>query len=221
MEIILKKTEARSAARTARRPWRRRSRFRASWQKAALAAKIDGNTVDLQTALTEGCTLEILSAEDPEGLRALRHTASHVLAEAVKRLFPEAKLAIGPAIDDGFLLRLRRGGALYERISFEDRKGDEQDYCREQADGEKNISRAEAIALMKSRGEDYKVELIEDLPEGEEISLYYQGDFVDLCAGPHAPSTGKVKAFKLTGWPGHIGGEREKQDAQPHLRHGF
>lgn len=180
--------------------------------KAALAARINGETVDLATTLTDGCTLEILTAEDPEGLRALRHTASHVLAEAVKRLYPQAKLAIGPAIDDGFYYDFDLEGGF----SNEDLAKIEKEMSKIVAENKpmvrKNVSRQEAIDLMSSRGEDYKLELIRDLPEDEEISLYYQGEFVDLCAGPHAPSTGKVKAFKLTSLAGAYwrGNEKNK-----------
>lgn len=180
--------------------------------KAALAARINGETADLDTALTDGCTLEILTAEDPEGLRALRHTASHVLAEAVKRLYPQAKLAIGPAIDDGFYYDFDVEGGF----SNEDLAKIEKEMSRIVAENKpmvrKNVSRQEAVDLMRSRGEDYKLELIRDLPEDAEISLYYQGEFVDLCAGPHAPSTGKVKAFKLTSLAGAYwrGNEKNK-----------
>ncbi len=180
--------------------------------KAALAARINGETADLDTVLTDGCTLEILTAEDPEGLRALRHTASHVLAEAVKRLYPQAKLAIGPAIDDGFYYDFDVEGGF----SNEDLVKIEKEMSRIVAENKpmvrKNVSRQEAVDLMRSRGEDYKLELIRDLPEDAEISLYYQGEFVDLCAGPHAPSTGKVKAFKLTSLAGAYwrGNEKNK-----------
>ncbi len=180
--------------------------------KAALAARINGETADFDTVLTDGCTLEILTAEDPEGLRALRHTASHVLAEAVKRLYPQAKLAIGPAIDDGFYYDFDVEGGF----SNEDLAKIEKEMSRIVAENKpmvrKNVSRQEAIDLMNSRGEDYKLELIRDLPEDAEISLYYQGEFVDLCAGPHAPSTGKVKAFKLTSLAGAYwrGNEKNK-----------
>lgn len=180
--------------------------------KAALAARINGETADLDTVLTDGCTLEILTAEDPEGLRALRHTASHVLAEAVKRLYPQAKLAIGPAIDDGFYYDFDVEGGF----SNDDLAKIEKEMSRIVAENKpmvrKNVSRQEAVDLMRSRGEDYKLELIQDLPEDAEISLYYQGEFVDLCAGPHAPSTGKVKAFKLTSLAGAYwrGNEKNK-----------
>ncbi len=180
--------------------------------KAALAARINGETADLDTVLTDRCTLEILTAEDPEGLRALRHTASHVLAEAVKRLYPQAKLAIGPAIDDGFYYDFDVEGGF----SNDDLAKIEKEMSRIVAENKpmvrKNVSRQEAVDLMRSRGEDYKLELIQDLPEDAEISLYYQGEFVDLCAGPHAPSTGKVKAFKLTSLAGAYwrGNEKNK-----------
>ena len=170
--------------------------------KAALAARIDGQTVDLTTPLAEGNALEILTAEDQEGLRVLRHTASHVMAEAVKRLYPSAKLAIGPAIENGFYYDFD----VEEPFTSESLLKIEKEMSKIVAENKpmvrKEVSRQEAIDLMRSRGEDYNVELIEDLPEEEKITLYYQGDFVDLCAGPHAPSTGKVKAFKLTSLAG-------------------
>lgn len=170
--------------------------------KAALAARIDGQTVDLTTPLAEGNALEILTAEDQEGLRVLRHTASHVMAEAVKRLYPSAKLAIGPAIENGFYYDFD----VEEPFTSESLLKIEKEMSKIVAENKpmvrKEVSRQEAIDLMRGRGEDYKVELIEDLPEEEKITLYYQGDFVDLCAGPHAPSTGKVKAFKLTSLAG-------------------
>ena len=190
--------------------------------KAALAARINGETADLATTLTDGCTLEILTAEDPEGLRALRHTASHVLAEAVKRLYPQAKLAIGPAIDDGFYYDFDVEGGF----SNEDLAKIEKEMSKIVAENKpmvrKNVSRQEAIELMQSRGEDYKLELIRDLPEDEEISLYYQGEFVDLCAGPHAPSTGKVKAFKLTSLAGaYWRGDAKKKTPPPNYCSGL
>ncbi|MCI8799330.1 threonine--tRNA ligase [Acetatifactor muris] len=165
--------------------------------RAACCAKIDGETVDLRTVIDHDCELSICTANDGEGLAAIRHTASHVLAEAVKNLFPEAKLAIGPSIDTGFYYDFD-----HEAFSREDLDALEAEMKKIIKKGEKlekfTLPRAEAIEFMKERQEPYKVELIQDLPEDAEISFYRQGEFVDLCAGPHLMSTKGVKAFKLT-----------------------
>ncbi len=165
--------------------------------KKALAAKIDGETVDLMTELYKDSNLEILTFQDDMGKWALRHTGSHMLAQAVKRLYPEVKLAIGPAIDNGFYYDFEADFTftpeMLEKIEAEIKKIIKEDHKLERFE----LPREEAIKLMKEKNEDYKVELIEDLPEGEVISFYKQGDFTDLCAGPHVPSTGKVKAIKL------------------------
>ena len=168
-------------------------------KKAALCARINGEKiVELWRPIEEDCSLEILTFEDEAGRRTLRHTASHVLAQAVKALFPKAKLAIGPAIDSGFYYDFD----VEEAFSPENLKEIEKEMGRIIKKNDRlerfELPRAEAIALMESRNETYKVELINDLPEDAVISFYKQGDFVDLCAGPHLPSTGKVKAFKLT-----------------------
>ena len=165
--------------------------------RAATAAQVNGKTVDLRTMISEDCQLNILTANDKEGLAALRHTTSHVLAEAVKHLFPEAKLAIGPSIETGFYYD-------FEHASFtrEDLDALEKEMKKIIKKGEKlerfTLPRQEAIRFMEEKGEPYKVELIQDLPEDAEISFYSQGDFVDLCAGPHLMSTKGIKAFKLT-----------------------
>ncbi|EKO1914370.1 threonine--tRNA ligase [Clostridium botulinum] len=165
--------------------------------KKALAAKIDGETVDLMTELHKDSSLEILTFGDEMGKWALRHTGSHMLAQAVKRLYPEVKLAIGPAIDTGFYYDFEADFTftpeMLEKIEAEIKKIIKENHKLERFE----LSREEAIKLMKEKKEDYKVELIEDLPEGEVISFYKQGDFTDLCAGPHVPSTGKVKSVKL------------------------
>lgn len=165
--------------------------------KKALAAKIDGETVDLMTELHKDSNLEILTFQDDMGKWALRHTGSHMLAQAVKRLYPEVKLAIGPAIDNGFYYDFEADftftSEMLEKIEAEIKKIIKEDHKLERFE----LPREEAIKLMKEKNEDYKVELIEDLPEGEVISFYKQGDFTDLCAGPHVPSTGKAKAIKL------------------------
>ena len=164
--------------------------------RVACAGEVNGEVVDLRTQVSEDCELNILTANDEKGLAALRHTASHVLAEAVKNLYPEAKLAIGPSIDTGFYYDFD-----HESFSREELDALEKEMKKIIKKGAKieryTMPREEAIKFMEEKGEDYKVELIKDLPEGEEISFYSQGDFVDLCAGPHLMSTKGVKAFKL------------------------
>ena len=167
--------------------------------RVACAGEVDGERVDLRTVVDTDCTLNILTAKDEGGLATLRHTASHVMAQAIKRLYPEAKLAIGPSIADGFYYDIDFASPIaaedLEKIEAEMKK-----IVKEALPIERfTLPRNEAIALMKEKEEPYKVELIEDLPEGEEISFYRQGDFTDLCAGPHLMNTKEVgKAYKLT-----------------------
>jgi threonyl-tRNA synthetase len=165
--------------------------------KAAIAAKIDGKVVDLAAPVNNDCSLEVLTFDNDEGKWALRHTSSHILAQAVKRLFPEAKLAIGPAIDTGFYYDFDSDRPFSEEDLAAIEKEMEKIVKEDQKLERFELPRKDAIELMKEKGEDYKVELINELPEDEVISFYKQGDFVDLCAGPHAPSTGKAKAIKL------------------------
>ena len=164
--------------------------------RVACAGEVNGEIVDLRTEISEDCELNIVTASDPEGLRVIRHTASHILAEAVKRLFPNARLAIGPAIDDGFYYDFDS-----EPFSREDLDNLEAEMKKIIKEGHEitryTLSRNDAIKFMEEKGEPYKVELIEDLPEDAEISFYDQGGFVDLCAGPHLMSTKGVKAYKL------------------------
>ena len=164
--------------------------------RVACAGEVNGEIVDLRTEIKDDCELNIVTASDPEGLRVIRHTASHILAEAVKRLFPNAKLAIGPAIDDGFYYDFDS-----ESFSREDLDNLEAEMKKIIKEGHEitryTLSRNDAIKFMEEKGESYKVELIEDLPEDAEISFYDQGGFVDLCAGPHLMSTKGVKAYKL------------------------
>ncbi len=165
--------------------------------RAAVCAKINGALVDLSETLKEGDSLEIVTLKDKEGLEVYRHTCSHVLAQAIKTIFPTCKLAIGPVIDNGY----------YYDVDFKTPISME-DFAKIEAEMKKIIKsnlpierftlpRDEAIALMSNFHENYKVELIQDLPEDAEISFYKQGSFTDLCRGPHLPSTGKIKAFKL------------------------
>lgn len=180
--------------------------------KNAQAAKINNVVADLNTKVEEDSSLEILTFDDVEGKNVFRHTTSHILAQAVQRLFPGTKLGIGPAIADGFYYDfdsehtftpddLKKIEAEMERIVKEDLPLER-----------KTLSREEAIKFFKAKGENYKVELIEGLPSDAEISLYEQGDFVDLCAGPHVPSTGRIKAVKLLSLAGAYwrGSEKNK-----------
>ena len=168
-----------------------------SLAKKVLAANVNGELTDLREELVDGSKVEFLTFEEDGGKHTLRHTASHVMAQAVKRLWPEAKLAIGPAIDKGFYYDID----MEHTLTPEDLTKIEKEMSRivkENLPITKSVmSRQEAIEFFKSKNEDYKVELIEDLPEDAVISCYAQGDFIDLCAGPHVASTGKVKAFKL------------------------
>jgi len=165
--------------------------------RAALAAEVDGETVDLSYVIEKDCTLNILTFDDSEGKKAFWHTSSHILAQAVTRLFKDVKLAIGPAIDNGFYYDFDVDRPFtpedLEAIEKEMNEIIKADYPLERFE----LPRDEAIDLMTKKNQPYKVELIEALPADAVISFYRQGDFVDLCAGPHIPSTGKVKAFKL------------------------
>lgn len=165
--------------------------------RAACAGEVDGKVVDLRTIIDSDVSLNILTANDKEGLKVYRHTAAHVMAEAVKRLFPDAKLTIGPAIDNGFYYDFDH--AAFSREDLDKIEAEMKKIIKEGAKIERFVlSREEAVKLMQDRNEPYKVELIEDLPEDAELSFYRQGDFVDLCAGPHLMSTKNIKAFKLT-----------------------
>lgn len=165
--------------------------------KNALVAKMNGELTDLRDPIVDGAEVEFFTKEDPEGLFTLRHTASHVMAQAIQHLFPGVKFAIGPAIDDGFYYDLDSDHVF----SQEDFAAIEKEMSKIAKENiplvKKVLPRDEALQYFKDKGQDYKVMLIEDLPEEETISLYEQGDFTDLCAGPHLKSTGKVKTFKL------------------------
>lgn len=165
--------------------------------KNALVAKVNGELTDLRDPIVDGAEVEFFTKEDPEGLFTLRHTASHVMAQAIQHLFPGVKFAIGPAIDDGFYYDLDSDHVF----SQEDFAAIEKEMSKIAKENiplvKKVLPREEALQYFKDKGQNYKVMLIEDLPEEETISLYEQGDFTDLCAGPHLKSTGKVKTFKL------------------------
>jgi len=166
-------------------------------KKESVAVKVDGEVMGLNTMIDKDCEVEFLTFADDEGKKVYRHTASHILAQAVKALRPNVKLAIGPAIDTGFYYDFDTD----EPFSTEDFKAIEKEMEKIIKANLKlerfELPREEAIKLMEEKGEPYKVELINDLPEDAVISFYKQGDFVDLCAGPHLPSTSKVKAVKL------------------------
>lgn len=169
--------------------------------KTVIAAAIDGRPIDLSRPLTADGMLQPIEAASPEGTEVLRHSAAHLMAQAVKRLYPEVEITIGPVIEDGFFYDFKRAQAFaveeLESIETEMRKIVKENL----AVSREEVSKAAAIELFRSLGEHYKVEIIEGIPE-DPVSLYRQGDFVDLCRGPHVPSTGRIKAFKLTGVAG-------------------
>ena len=180
--------------------------------RMACAGEVNGEVEDLRTVIDKDCNLSILTFNDEGGKAAFRHTTSHIMAQAIKRLYPETKLAIGPSIADGFYYDIDRETPLtsedLEKIEAEMKKIVKEDLKLERFE----LPRAEAIAFMKEKEEPYKVELIEDLPEDAVISFYRQGEFTDLCAGPHLMSTKPVKAFKLTSLAGAYwrGSEKNK-----------
>ena len=166
--------------------------------KAAIAGKVDGKLVDTSFLIADDAALAIVTDKDEEGLEVIRHSTAHLLAQAVKELFPEAQVTIGPVIEDGFYYDF-----AYERgFTPEDLESIEKKMTElAQADFEISrsvLSRDDAVAYFRGIGEEYKAEIIESIPEDEEIGLYGQGDWKDLCRGPHVPSTGRLKAFKLT-----------------------
>ena len=180
--------------------------------RASLAARLDGETVEMNHVADKGGKIEFLTFEDEDGRKVYRHTASHVLAQAVKRLYPNTKLAIGPAIDNGFYYdfdtEIPFTADVLEKLEAEMKK-----IIKEDLPLVRSVKpRDEAVKYMEQKGEPYKVELINDLPEGSVVSFYTQGDFTDLCAGPHLASTGKLKAIKLTSCTGAYwrGNEKNK-----------
>ena len=180
--------------------------------RAATAGEIDGEIVDLRTPVDKDCNLNILTFNDEKGKGAFRHTASHIMAQAIKRLYPETKLAIGPSVADGFYYDVDRDTPFteedLEKIEKEMKKIVKENLPLVRSEKPRN----EAIEYFKEKDEPYKVELIEDLPEDAVISFYTQGEFTDLCAGPHLMSTKYVKAFKLTSLAGAYwrGNEKNK-----------
>ncbi len=181
--------------------------------KSACGGKINGNYCDLRTAVNEDCALEIVTFDEIEGKKTFWHTASHIMAQAVKRLYPDVKLAIGPSVDNGFYYdfdsEISFTPEILEKIEAEMKKIVKEDLALEKFE----LSPADALAMMEEKGEIYKVELInEHADKGEPISFYKQGEFTELCAGPHLMSTGAVKAFKLTACTGAYwrGNEKNK-----------
>ena len=201
--------------------------------RVACAAELNGKVVDLRTVVDNDCELNILTFDSDGGKAAYRHTASHVLAQAVKRLYPDAKLAIGPAIENGFYYDFDI--PPLDRAALDEIENEMKKIIKEGADITRfSLPKKEAIEFMKSKNEPYKVELIEELPDDVEITFYQQGDFVDLCAGPHLMSTKYIKAFKLISSSGAYwrGSEKNKMltrvygtaytkaaDLEAHLQH--
>lgn len=168
-----------------------------SLAKKVLVAKVNGEVTDLREPIVDGSTVEFLTFDAQEGKDTLRHTASHIMAQAIQHLFPNVKFAIGPSIENGFYYDMDTDHR-FTQDDFEAIEKEMAKIVKENLPITKEIvSRADALKLFKDAGQDYKVELIEELPEDAVISLYRQGDFVDLCAGPHCETTGQVKAFKL------------------------
>lgn len=166
--------------------------------RATIAGKIDGNLVDSSTIIDSDCELTIITARDDEGLEMIRHSSAHLMAQAVKQLFPEAQVTIGPVIDNGFYydFAVEKGFTPEDLVVIEKRMAQ---LVKENISIERSVmTRDEAVKFFRDMGEDYKAEIIESIPQDQELSLYRQGDFIDLCRGPHVPSTGHLKAIKLT-----------------------
>ena len=183
-----------------------------SLARNAVAVKLNGKLTDLSAPLSQGDKVEFVTLKDKEGLEVYRHTCAHVLAQAVKTIFPTCKLAIGPVIENGFYYDFDFNTPITQE-DFEKIEAEMQKIIKANTPIERfELPRAEAVKLMSDYKEKYKVELINDLPEGETISFYKQGSFTDLCRGPHLPSTGKIKAFKLTSLAGAYwrGNEKNK-----------
>ena len=166
--------------------------------KATLAGRVDGKLVDSSTVLSADADLAIITERDSDGLEVIRHSCAHLMAQAVQRLFPKAQVTIGPVVEDGFFYDF----AFSRAFTPEDLQAIEKvmgDIVKENLTVERSImSRSDAVTMFKEMGEEYKVQIIESIPGDEDLSFYRQGDFIDLCRGPHVPSTGAFKAFKLT-----------------------
>lgn len=168
-----------------------------SMKKNAIAIKIDGKIVDLSTTLTADCAIEIITKDSAEGLEIIRHDTAHVLAQAIKEIYPSAQIAIGPVIKHGFYYDIDCKTAISEHDLGKIEKKMQEIIKRNVKFERKVISKSDALKYFTAQNEHYKVEIIQNLPDDAEITLYHQGDFADLCAGPHGPSTGNIKAFKL------------------------
>ena len=173
--------------------------------RAALAGRVNGQLVDTSWLIRDDARLAIITARDPDGLEVLRHSCAHLMAQAVQRLFPKAQVTIGPVIENGFFYDF----AFSRPFTPDDLAAIEQTMAaivKEDLPVERSVlSRAEAVTMFKGMGEDYKVQIIEAIPGEEELSFYRQGEFIDLCRGPHVPNTGKFQAFKLTAVAGPTG----------------
>ncbi len=164
----------------------------------AVCVKINGELKDLSTVVDGDCDFTVITLKDPEGLQVYRHTASHVLAQAIKNIFPTSKLAIGPTVETGFYYDVEFKTPV-SRDDLAKLENEMKEIIKSDFPIERIVyGKKEAVKMFKDFGEPYKVELINDLPAGSVISCYKQGDFIDLCRGPHLPSTGRIKAFKLT-----------------------
>ncbi len=169
-----------------------------SLAKRSLAAKVDGRLVDLNYEITQDCQLQLITTADPEGLEILRHSCAHLLAQAVKRLYPEVQVTIGPVIEDGFYYDFYYPAGFHLEDLPKIEKMMQQIAAENLPVKRMEMPRDEAIRLFEKMGEHYKVKIIQDIPQNEILSLYQQGEFIDLCRGPHTPSTASLKAFKLT-----------------------
>lgn len=166
--------------------------------KAALAGKVNGELVDTSTLIEQDAQLAIITDKDPEGVDVIRHSCAHLLAQAVQSVYPQAQVTIGPVIDDGFYydFAFERAFTPEDLEKFEAKM---EELAKQDLEVTRTLmSRSEAVKLFDKMGEEYKVRIIQDIPSEEDLSFYKQGDFIDLCRGPHVPSTGKIKAFKLT-----------------------
>ncbi|MGK7295867.1 MAG: TGS domain-containing protein, partial [Candidatus Wenzhouxiangella sp. M2_3B_020] len=166
--------------------------------KAAIAGEVDGKLVDVDYRIRDNGDLRIITARDDDGIEIIRHSTAHLMAQAVKRLYPETQVTIGPTVEHGFYYDFARDEPFHpedlEAIEKEMKRIVDEDLPVDRSE----LPRDEAIAFFREQGEEYKARIIEDIPADETLSLYRQGDFIDLCRGPHVPSTGKLGAFKLT-----------------------
>ncbi|HEX5636434.1 MAG TPA: TGS domain-containing protein, partial [Gammaproteobacteria bacterium] len=166
--------------------------------KAALAGKVDGKLVDTSHVINTDAQLSIITEKSEEGLEVIRHSTAHLLAQAVKSLYPAAQITIGPVVDDGFYYDIDCETRFTPEVLAAIEAKMEELAAADFKVSRSVMSRDAAVKFFRDMGEEYKAQIIEDIPAKEELSLYKQGDFIDLCRGPHVPSTGRLKAFKLT-----------------------